>query len=183
MPTDTICADISSHLSNDGYASDRYVREVLEGTKYKRKYQNNYTEYNGSSSELRQTKEQQSQKIVVANTGEQIPTRRNDRDENKLVPLSDFVKLGRAIDDRDSKFKELMQKYAALEIKSAETESELEKLKEELEGADMEIEFLKGYEGAEKIIALKRDKRRNAAAQFYWGKNSSGYTRRRDKKT
>ena len=56
MPVESICANISSNLSQDGYATDRYVREVLDNTKYKRKYQNKFTEDIGSSSELTQPK-------------------------------------------------------------------------------------------------------------------------------
>ena len=59
MLVESICAEISNNLSRDGYVTDRYVREVLEKTKYKRKYQNKFTEDIGTSSELEQTKEQE----------------------------------------------------------------------------------------------------------------------------
>lgn len=59
MLVESICAEISNNLSREGYVTDRYVREVLEKTKYKRKYQNKFTEHIGTSSELEQTKEQE----------------------------------------------------------------------------------------------------------------------------
>lgn len=183
MLVESICAQISNNLSRDGYVTDRYVREVLEKTKYKRKYQNKLTEDIGINSELEQSKEQHvnpAYEISVSNTGEQTSTFRRKRDEN-LVSHSDFVGMERAILARDEAIKKLKEKYESLEKQAKapnqkEVLSETEEsernmlLKQDLEGANMEIEFLKGQKGAEKIIALKGSKGDDAVGQFYWGK-------------
>jgi len=182
MLVESICAEISNNLSRDGYVTDRYVREVLEKTKYKRKYQNKFTEDIGTSSDLEQTKEQElnrSDEIAISNTGEQFRSNSKSGGDEKFVPLSDFVGMERAINDRDNTIKELRAKNEDLEksVSSAagvrETgadSNDTEKLKEELEGANMEIEFLKGKMGAGKIIALKGKEAENAKGQYYWGR-------------
>ena len=95
------------------------------------------------------------------------------------MPLSDFVGMERAINDRDNTIKELRTRNEDLEKCVSSTaglretgmdSNDIEKLKEELEGANMEIEFLKGKMGAEKIIALKGKKAENAKGQYYWGR-------------
>lgn len=182
MLVESVCAEISNNLSRDGYVTDRYVREVLENTKYKRKYQNKFTEDIGTSSELEQTEEQEanhSGEIAVSNTGEQFKSNSNPGADQKFMPLSDFIGMERAINDRDNTIKELRAKNEDLEKNvnliagMHETEAntnDIEKLKEELEGANMEIEFLKGKMGAEKIIALKGKKAENTKGQYYWGR-------------
>ncbi len=140
MLVGSICANISTNLSADGYATDRYVRDVLDKTKYKRKYQNNFTEDIGTSSELTWEEELKSHEILVSNSGEQVSAKPRTRDEEKIVPLSDFVGLERAIDARDNTIKELNEKIEILE--------------KNMEGANAEIEYLKQQEGSEGIVNI-----------------------------
>ena len=184
MRVESICASISNNLSQDGYATDRYVRDVLNGTKYKRKYRNKSTEDIGTNSELEQSKEQHvnpAYQISVSNTGEQTSAFRRKKEEN-LVSHSDFVGMERAIFARDEAIKNLGEKYEALEKQAkaqnqkevlSEPEEESERnmmLKQDLEGANMEIEFLKGQKGAEKIIALKASKDDDTVGSFIGAK-------------
>lgn len=77
--------------------------------------------------------------------------------------------MERAINDRDNTIKDLekcVSSTAGMRETGADS-NDLEKLKE---GANMEIDYLKGKKGAEKIIALKGKKAENAKGQFYWGR-------------
>ena len=90
MLVESICAEISNNLSRDGYVTDRYVREVLEKTKYKRKYQNKFTEDIGPSSELETNKRTRSEPFrlayPVSNTGEQFRSKSEPGGDEKFVP-------------------------------------------------------------------------------------------------
>lgn len=179
MLVESICAEISNNLSRDGYVTDRYVREVLDKTKYKRKYENKLEDI-GTSSELRQQEQElhRSNEIAVCNTGEQVSSTPAPKKQENLVPLSDLLGLQKAIFDRDKTIMDLKEKLVTsnsdIQGKSPETEahSEFIKLKEVLEAANMEIDYLKGELGAEKIVALKGKKGENVVGQFYWGKTA-----------
>jgi hypothetical protein len=158
MVVETICANISSNLANEGYVTDRYVREVLEDTKYKRKYENKDMIDIGTSSESQQSQENEQKQnvVVVDNTGKHTPKeywKPRQKEEEKLARVSDLVGLERAIYDRDEKIKELRTKNEELhkQVVSMDTVQEIqngesklvENLKSQLESANTEIDYLK----------------------------------------
>lgn len=133
MLVESICAEISNNLSRDGYVTDRYVRAVLDKTKYKRKYEDKFKEDFGSSSELSQNRrDEQRPQILVSSSGEQVSNQR-PRNEENLVPVSELVGMERAINDRDKTIKIL---------------------KGELQGAKEEVDFLRERECDQGFITV-----------------------------
>ena len=182
MLVETICANISLKLASEGFVTERYVREVLTDPKFKRKYENNCIEDIGTScSELElekdKTQELNRAKIMVSNTGKQVSSTLRPRDEDKLVPVSDLLGLARAIEDRDKTIKGLKEKYDDMQklitsrekIRPERESKVIEKLKQDIEGANIEIDFLKGQNGGERIIALKTKMAGDHPGQYYWG--------------
>jgi hypothetical protein len=146
LPIETISEVITKELAGTGFVSPGYVRLVLpEKYKYKKK------------------------QTSISKSGETILLNRDgsNADDHKNYSDKISVSTSKAIQYSNESKEAHLQSY----INTVEN-NEVKNLKEQLNAAEMELEFFKDQLGRNKIIALKGKRCDGDVGQYYWGRIS-----------
>jgi hypothetical protein len=142
LPKDVISEVISKELVETGYISESYVRLVLpDEYKYKKK------------------------QTSISKSGETILLKRDNSNADHTKNYSDKTYIPKAFQHSNDSKEAQLQSYNSGE------NNEVKNLKEQLDAAELELEFFKDRLGNNKIIALK-GKKRDEIGQYFWGRIS-----------